>query len=309
MKRPVLALLALSLSAVCLACNEEIPRKQPTPPDMSALLQSYREPDADFNRDVAQDFLEAAFGDLKATYESDIFNNLLGVVGDSFNAQEEEKALRVEGEADGEPIGGLKQGLSFNGKGFLKITRVCQGWEENAPIDPDANGQLQLTSNFDDKGIEPIIWGDAARCKYMAPLPDDASAAQRVAFNGFVRLHLGDPLNPANLGEFGQKPILFQIGGLELPDADGDPDGDGAVGINLPNFDFRFLPEISGFEFQVDRADRHLLIGIYQKEDEGLVFSIRASNGDFTCDLEQLTCTNRDTDQTFDFNFNYERFQ
>jgi hypothetical protein len=307
MNRPVLALLALPLSAVCVACNEEIPREQPTPPDMSALIQSYREPDADFTRDVAQDFLEAAFGNLKATYESDLFNNLLGVVGDSFNAQEEEKALHVEGEADGEPIGGLKQGLAFNGEGFLKITRVCQGWERDAPIDPDANGLLELTSNFDDKGIEPIIWGDAARCKYTAPLPDDAENTQRVVFDGFVRMHLGDSLNPANLDDFGKKPILFQIGGLELPDADFD--NEGAAGVNLPNFNFRFVPEISGFEFQVDRADRHLLVGIYQKEDEGFAFSIRASNGDFTCDLEQLTCTNRDTDQTFDFNFNYERFQ
>jgi hypothetical protein len=308
MNRPVLAFLALPLGAVCVACNEEIPRKQPTPPDMSELIETYQNPTADFTREVAQGFLEQAFGDLKATYESDIFGNLLGVVGDSFNAEDgEQKALRVQGEAHGEPIAGLKQGLSFGGEGFLKITRVCQGWEDNAPIDPDANGQLELTSNFGDKGIEPIIWGDAASCKYKVPLPEDSSVTQRVAFDGFVRLYLGEHLNPASLDEFGQRPILFQIGGLELPDADFDEEG--AVGASFPNFNFRFLPEISGFEFQVDRAERHMLVGLSQKEDEGFVFSVRASNGNFTCDLEQLTCTNEDTDQTFDFNFNYERFQ
>jgi hypothetical protein len=249
-----LALLAL------IGCTQDAIVEQPTPPDMSALLGSYRAPSATFDRDVAQQALDLALEQFGLVADSAVFDTLLGTVNDGLAAE--------EGEEQAQGLAVQRQGLALEGEGFLRIKRVCPGWGDEG-VNEARDGKLDLTMNFSDAGIAPVIWGGAQGCRYGA-------AEQQALLDGDLQIHLGEDVG---LDQIGTLPILVRVGRLQLPGKD----------IDFSGLDFRVLPAEALIEVKVNMDNGHLLVAF--GAETGLV--VRASNGNFTCDLEARACVDQ----------------
>lgn len=248
---PQVCLLALLLGA----CTPPPLEEQPTPPDMKPLLDAYENPTGDFGQDQARELLGEAIKDLELVSDSAVFDLLFGAVDDALNAdaQEQKPGLALR-----------RQGLSLQGEGFVRITRVCPGWADGPP-DEAANGSMRLTMNFNQEGIHPVVWGQAADCLY-------GQQDEQVELGGQLRIHLGS----GSLGQLGSVPVLVQVEGLGINNR----------GLSLSDVDFRINPSTSLLEFRVSASAG----GVVVMFEAGAV-KVRAANGDFTCDLEAGTCT------------------
>jgi hypothetical protein len=150
--------------------------------------------------------------------------------------------------------------------GFLRVTRICPGWETSPVADRQRNGFQVLTARFTESGLEPVVWGDVERCRYRfgdSRIEIDAAAGSEYS------LAVSRPPAEADAGA----PTLFV---LRL-----------AVTLNGEttdlSTDFRVLPE--GVEYRLERDDGSLTA----RTDPDGSLHVRAANGRFVCD-DALSC-------------------
>jgi hypothetical protein len=162
--------------------------------------------------------------------------------------------------------------LAFEGDGFIRATRICNGWETKPEADREKNGFIELTLGFTEKGFDPVVWGTLRECLYLAPSGQvrlTAADSARSALN----VHLGAAANAETIAT---QPLLFDI----------NVNGTVAGQTTRLKFDFRVLPESGNIEFAVPVADEFVIVITHL----GLPVGLRAKNGQFTCDLD-FNCT------------------
>jgi hypothetical protein len=144
-------------------------------------------------------------------------------------------------------------------------------------VDKAANGYLDLTVGYSDKGLDSVVFGGAFDCREQA-------AGAQLSIAGDVHLFIGDNVKVDTVPT---TPILFELASFGF-----DVDGTNIVS--------------GGFDFQVCRGSatacvpNHLetLFGVPSGGTLVLFFDLstkrggfRAHNGVWTCEFTAGTCT------------------
>jgi len=250
----------LVTSLVAIGCRKETIDK-PDPPDMAAVLASFDAPTGTFDATTAAAVKAAA---------TDAAN---GLVGTGLPQQLVDEAHALIDKASGDSAtadGGLRtQSVaprSFEGEGFARVTRICDGWGAAPVPDQAANGSLQLTVNYTNVTLDPVVWGTADACKLTL-------ASRRVFVDRIVpdappnvRIHLG---GATRVQDIGTKPVTIAVEARAKLD-DVDVKGDFAV---------RVTAGAKTIELAVPLQDGDVVVTLEDKT----ITSVRAKNGTFTC--------------------------
>jgi len=176
-----------------------------------------------------------------------------------------------------EEVAVSSQALTIAGEGFLVVTRICDGWDV-VPIANLANGTMQLTVGFTEQGVDPVMWGSLALCKYR--LNEHFVQLDGRSFDrsrGDVRVYIGNNVTTTTFGTF-VEPVLVELEAQVILD-----------GV-----------EVAGLlSFQIDVSTRALAMlvplasgNVIVSLDAARVSTVvRAGNGTFACDLAAQRCT------------------
>ncbi len=280
--RPGLRLsLPVVLAAALSACDEpERSPPKPVAPDLLAIAESFEAPTGTLARDDVARALSLVL-DVGARLERVDFGAQLHLVmqgvressGDDTSHTESTSAHPGLSPQRGPDLGAQAFGVS--GEGWLKVTRLCNGWEAQPRPDP-ANGSMNLQVGFTEAGLDPVIWGEVRRCRYLVPVGD---TRHRVELEGggdgeALRVYLGGPVAFDRLGDV---VLLASLRVRVAVDADSfDLDADFRVAPTSGVVDF--LVPLSGGPIVATRVDSD-------------TYSLRASNGAVTCVLSQRVCS------------------
>jgi len=280
------ALLLVQLMAT--SCAERLREPKPTPPEMGALLQAYATPTAPLDAGTIQQLLGPLEERFQLLERLDGLDQVFTRVIEPALAGEPSKrsgALTSSPAAAGASGSGVtappsarlavrQQALDLEGEGFLRVRYICDGWEGPGVIDEAKNGRIELTINFTDQGVDPVVWGRFARCRYPA-------REHRLLLDAALQLHVGESIQ---VDTFGQSPILVRLlGSITIDDR---------------------LVETSDFDFRVDQLAGKLEIRLLTDDGNHLIYftipaqqqtqGFFAANGTWTCDLEQRRCSSED---------------
>ena len=253
-------------SLLVAACGEKLPVDKPPAPDMSAVVNDYREPTAALAEVTVTDVVDGLtdrFGFLKqiGACTDDGECGSPSVLGETLGGEGTESDVQqlspgVEQRRDAIRIGGIE----VEGEGFVRLKRVCDGWSGTGEVDAAKTGLLTLTAGFTDAGLDPVIWGSFARCLML-------SGEVEQFLDGQLNLFIGANLQFEQLT---RSAMLLQFANFRF----------GQDVADLVGFDFRVSPD-GGFELMVPLpAGLHVLFYIR----EG-AFGFRATDGDWGCDL------------------------
>lgn len=169
------------------------------------------------------------------------------------------------------------QALTVAGEGYLVVTRICDGWDV-MPVPNLANGTMQLTVGFTERGVDPVMWGSLALCKYRLNerfVQLDGRSFDRS--RGDVRVYIGNNVTTMAFGTF-VEPILVEL------EAQVILDGTEVAGL----LSFQIDVNTRALSMLVPLASGNVIVSL----DAARVSTVvRAGNGMFTCDLAAQRCT------------------
>jgi hypothetical protein len=237
---------------------------KPTPPDMKDLVAAYATPGAPLDATSAAEAFAPAARFAKLIDD-------LGLDEETLEPIQSAIASRI-GDA-GSSSGGTME-PAVTGEGYVRVTRICDGWGPMPVPDGDANGLMVGTIGFTEHGPDPVAWGTFSRCEYLIAGKQVLVGGRGGASEGHFDVYLGEGLAYA---DFGKKPVLFRV------DLSASIDGS--------------AEDVSA-DFQIDPAALTLATRIATRRGDLVVVlavttvvGVRASNGVFTCDMSQRTCT------------------
>ena len=257
-RRRSLGALGVLAAVGSFACGSPHVDKPPAP-DMSGLVEAYEEPNADFEPDDSEE-LVAALGVLDGLLDrTNLRTQLVEVLGEvldeavDLSSENDDLAIRVEAD------------------GYMLVTRICSGWTTPATPDREENGALLVTATFSDSGLDPIVWGSAAACRYLAD-------------EGRIQLDQRRGAEQGMAVYWGESP---EKQGIEdralLVDLNVNAEIEGEL---LPlDFDFRSLSD-GRIEYRIPRGDGDLIAQVGADDRVRL----RAGNGTFDCS-QAFRCT------------------
>jgi hypothetical protein len=264
------AMLPVSFLGGSLACakGEVEPIEKPPAPDMSELIAAYEAPSGILDALVISDAMASAREALATVESLAAESRLRELLEDALAAFDQNGTRGMP--ADGPP----KQTLAFEGDGYLRVTRICDGFGPKPVPDKAANGFMDLTVGFTETGVDPVVWGSFSQCAYLVADAQVRLDSDTSAEGGGVRAYVGSNLQ---LEQVGSEPVLID---LDVTASIGGKTQD----VDL---DFRFIPSDQSFELRVPTDSGDLIVRIAAQA----VVGIRAKNGDFSCDLTATTCT------------------
>jgi hypothetical protein len=261
------------LLSYAVACSN-LPDR-PEPPDMAPLVDAYANPTAELDQTVADELAT----DLRARVDlAGALDNLSSLIDEVLAPSlEQEEESRGGVAPRGEPG---NSSVVLEGDGFARIEHVCGGWDAAPTVDEDENGRLALTATFTEGGLDPVIWGEAERCKRLF-------ASHQVLVDGAVNLWIGENLS---VDGFGDSAILFQL--VAALEVDGEP-------WASSDFDIEVCPtgaadcEPGSIAINIAAGGGHLVFYLAPDRATG---GFRAANGNWPCSFEgsDAVCTSGD---------------
>ena len=314
-RRAIVARLFLlaTLSLLCTASLSCESLNIPPAPDLQPVLNAYENPsavvDGEIMGEVADEIAKAA----EEIDDSEIFEEILDVIIEV--QQELEMNTNENGELvlNGTCVGGANEGSACvddsdctdgtdgtcggltlpSPNGGVQVNFICDGWDERQfdpdyEADPDpANGKIELTMTLDGGGIGRVVWGTAANCRYLVPGEGDtceAAGCFEASYNGGVAVDLGDtvPLDE-DITELLVTFVVDGVIGFDPIGVDGSPFAiDQSFRVKLADTD--------GLEILVDIGEQPLE-ETFTYFFRGTTQGLRARNGTFRCDLEDMVCS------------------
>jgi hypothetical protein len=251
------------LPVALIACGAP-PVHKPAAPDMSGLVADYEHPSATFDPSDAPGVIAAAAAVDGLLTQTDLRTQLLDVLDEVLDQADdfynEDGTIDTNGKIE----------LRIRADGYMEVTRICSGWASPASPDRAANGVLLITATFSRSSLDPIVWGSAAACRYLAAESrieiDPASDSEDA-----VSVYWGESVERQGLEE---RALLVDLN--LIAEIDGE---------RLPlQFDFRSLSD-GTLEYRLVQGRRALIAQIA----DGAAVRVRAANGTFDCDTD-LTC-------------------
>jgi hypothetical protein len=245
------------VSSAVLACGSPHVKKPPAP-DMTALVESYERPSASFDPERVPELLVAARALDETLDRTNLRTELVNVLRDVLDA-----AVDASTQVDDEI------GIDFEADGYMRITRICAGWEATASPNRDENGALLVTGTFSENGLDPTLWGESERCRYRSG-DVQVELLQEPGSSDAVKVYWGEAIEAATLDERAlivDMSLSARLDGEELP----------------LDFDFRSLAD-GTIEYRIPQDDGSIIAGV-----GGERISVRAGNGTFDC--QELDCS------------------
>jgi hypothetical protein len=260
---PPFAALALS------ACGGQ-PIDKPKAPDMTALVAAYETPEGTFDEATVAALTAELLERAPIVQRLGFDVSIAGVVDQAVDESDDPSKETTSVPGSGSEVAADEGGSLLQGNGYLVITRICDGWSSPA-VAAQENGAMALNAGFTEDGLDPVVWGTLTECKYLFDGTQVTVGGRGNDDDGDVRLHLAEK-------DLLSHPLLFDL------------DAEVTLGSDPPrevDFDFRILPG-EGFELRLPATNGHVVVQVA----DGQLGTIRADNGDFTCDLSAATCTN-----------------
>jgi hypothetical protein len=233
---------------------------KPHAPDMTALVESYDTPSGILDPDDTAELAAtvAVFSEVLARTE--IATQLRELLGELIKPIVPGDTQQDEGD------NGLQ--LNVKANGYLQATRICPGWTLPPQPDPD-NGAIYATATFSEQGLDPVVWGTVAACRYRV-----GSTRVELTPSGDadgLRVYWGEGIDRETIET---RDLVFSIN-LKV-DIDGD-----AFDLDV---DFRVL-DGGAFEYLVPVDSGTLVV----RADADGSFELRSRDGTFGCD-ESFDC-------------------
>lgn len=252
--------LGLFLGA-CAACGAPHIEKPPAP-DMSRLVEAYDHPDAAFDQERAPDVVLAAAAAETLLEQTNLREQLVVVL-----QQVLEQAANLSG-------GGKDSlNLAIDADGYMRVTRICAGWDSPSTPDRNRNGALLVTATLTDSKLDPIVWGAAADCRYRVGETQIEIGQTRTSADA-LGVYWGESVEDDAIAS---RALLVDLNLVATIDGQGIP-------LDL---DFRSLAD-GTVEYRVPQDDGALIARVGEQDS----VTVRAANGTFDCDAE-LTCSPR----------------
>lgn len=259
--------------------KQEAGEPKPTAPDMRGVAQQFSAPTGTVSKESVGSALQTILGLGQTLERLSLGVQLKGTLA-AVGTASQDKAKQTSSAPPGLDLQGAEPGLTteafgVDGEGWIKVSRICNGWGAQPSPDP-ANGALHLYAGFSDKGLDPVVWGTSEACRYPAVFGDktyriqiDASAPGQA-----LSVYLGDNLSFQGLD--GQPVIVSLNGKVTIEEISQDLAADFLVDLRD-----------GSVEFAVPVPDGNLLVKL---TGEGL-FQVRAVNGTFQCSSAKRSCT------------------
>lgn len=153
-----LMVLLLTSASGCGEQNYEAPDR----PDLTGLQQLYEHPDGSITEEDASWVFEYA------RLLADRLNQL--AIREQFELTLAEVTWAAEPATRNpmqiSPVHTAQEPVELDGEGHATVTRLCDGWDSSRPPE-SANGYLRLHVRFTDEGLDPFVWGEVSRCRYV----------------------------------------------------------------------------------------------------------------------------------------------
>lgn len=271
----------LVLALVASGCRNDAPTGEvdkPIAPSMQATIDAYTAPNGWLDAAGVLE-LAGAVAQRTAVIDSlvidvrvlDAARAAIAQVNQQRGVQAFPQALRAEG------VAVSPQALTVAGEGYLVVTRICDGWDV-VPIANLANGTMALTVGFTEQGVDPVMWGSLALCKYRLNehfVQLDGRSLDRS--RGDVRVYIGNNVTTTTFGTF-VEPILVEL------EAQVILDGAEVAGL----LSFQIDVNTRAVAVLVPLATGNVIVSLDAARVGAVV---RAGNGTFTCDLAAQRCT------------------
>jgi hypothetical protein len=259
--------LALACAGLALSCGQKAKSvDKPAAPDMHALVAAYATPSAPLDADTARETFASAEAFAKLVNDLGLDQQALAPIQSAIQA-------RVD-DADASSGNGEGSESAVTGDGYIRVTRICDGWGPTPVPDAAANGVIVGTVGFTEHGPDPVAWGTFSRCEYLIAQKQVLLGGPGGASDGTFSVYLGEGLAYA---DFGRKTWLFQV------DADATIDSESHRILG----DFEIDPGTATVAIRTHSTKGDLVVVLAVTA----VTAVRASNGDFKCDLSQRLCT------------------
>lgn len=244
------------VSGAVLACGSPRVDKPPAP-DMTALVESYQRPSASFDAESVPELLALARAADEVLDRTSLRTELVNVLRDVLDAAVD-ASTRVDDEV----------GFDFEADGYMRITRICTGWAATASPNRAENGALLVTGTFSESGLDPTLWGESERCRYLSG-DVQVELLQELGSTDAMKVYWGEAIEAATLDE---RALIVDMSLSALLD-----------GEALPlDFDFRSLAD-GTIEYRIPRDGGSIIVGV-----GGDRVVVRAGNGTFDC--RELDC-------------------
>ncbi|MFT3925358.1 MAG: hypothetical protein QM778_22660 [Myxococcales bacterium] len=155
--------------AVAPACSKI---DKPPPPDMTSLIESYREPTGVLNDETigpAYESLNATFGFLKPIcgWDDDVLTEACQAGGKCFLCDGLDPMSQAFTSVSESDEGARELSSKISGiEGYMKMTRICPGFGAEPTLNK-ANGVIDLTIGFTSRGIDPVFGGTMNECQVL----------------------------------------------------------------------------------------------------------------------------------------------
>lgn len=252
------------------ACSQPKELEKPAAPDMSELVSAYERPTGTFDASAAPRLRTQLDTQVAELEQSDLVKQLEDALGTTL--------AEAEANVSAKPVPSASRRLqAFMGSGFLRATRICNGWKEPPTADKGKNGFIELVVGFTDSHLDPVVFGAFADCRYLAAGGKTLLTSANPS-RPSLNIHLGDTEQSS---EFGEYPVTFELnlrGSL----------GEDAVRLQ---FDFRVNPKTGATEHRLESDGGDVVVSTNARGD----MRVRAKNGEFVCTAD-FECRVADTD-------------
>lgn len=277
------ALVALGLVTAIAGCQNDLPIRsvdKPPAPDMQALIDAYDVPSGTLGAGSVAELARAVVDRVSTADGLKLDQHLIDAARQAVmqlaNNNGAPPALPQATQSTGPQANA--QALTLKGKGYLVVTRICDGWGA-VPVPDLANGLTQLTVGFDEQAVDPVIWGTLAMCKYRVgehTVELDGREPDRSA--GDLRAFIGPNITLANFTAL-PNPVLIELV------AQASLDGVAVLG----HWSARITVATRALEVLVPLADGNVVVSV--DAGRSSLVQVRAANGLFSCDYQALRCT------------------
>lgn len=183
----------------------------PPPPDMSALVRAYDEPDGELTAETAAELgasVATTVTDTQASSPIELMGEMVTDLQDTSNADPASDEEPSESESDSGTLLGEKLDVAA----IVRLHHKCRGWEGETP--EEGNGTLDITATLDSYGLIPTIWGTAKQCRH-------ARRGSNVELDGDIRVRIGED-ERVKLRELTELPYLVEFEGNAVVEFDGE---------------------------------------------------------------------------------------
>jgi hypothetical protein len=273
--------LALVFSLAVAGCRNDAPTGQvakPIAPSMQASIDAYAAPNGWLDAAGVLELAGAVAQRATVIDSLALDVRLLDAARAAISQVNQQTAVQAFPQAlSARDVAVSSQALTVAGEGYLVATRICDGWDV-VPIANLTNGTMELIVGFTERGVDPVLWGSLALCKYRLNerfVQLDGRSFDRS--RGDVRVYIGNNVTTMTFGTF-VEPVLVEL------EAQVILDGMEVAGL----LSFQIDVNTRALALLVPLATGNVIVSL----DAARVSTVvRAGNGIFTCDLVAQRCT------------------